>query len=252
MRLKVTAGLLLLQLLTACHSTTQTQLTIATASNLQFVMEDLTQSFKQVTGIPCQTIVSSSGKLTAQIRSGAPYDVLLSADMKYPDLLHQEGLTQSKPKVYAFGQLVLWSQKKGLEVSESTLTDPQTRNIAIANPQTAPYGQAALASLKNMGILKEVQSKLVYGDAIAQVNQFVTTKAVDVGFTSKSVVLSPRITGQGSWSNISEQKHPPIAQGVVVLKGDSSRTRKAQKFQEFLFTTPAQTILKRYGYRVNL
>jgi len=121
-----------------CSSPSSDTLYIATAANVQFAMEEIIDSFTQQTGIPCEIILGSSGKLTAQIQQGAPYDVFVSANMIYPNQLFSSGMTTSKPRVYAYGTLVLWTLKEDIEPSLEILKTDTIRNIATANPQIAP------------------------------------------------------------------------------------------------------------------
>ena len=164
-------------------------LKVASAANLQGVIQEIGASFEQQSGIKIIPIMGSSGKLTTQIENGAPFDLFLSADIKYPQVLFKEGLTLQDPKVYAYGILVLWTLKnidvnKGMEVLKS----PQVKRIALANPQLAPYGRETINALKSAKLYTDVQKKLVYGESINQTNDFIISQSADVGFTSKSIV----------------------------------------------------------------
>ncbi len=236
--------------LTACLQQTpeQEQITIAAAANMQFVMEALVKEFTAKTGIGCQTIISSSGKLTAQIKEGAPYDIFASANMKYPEELFRSGMTEAPPKVYAYGMIVLWTVVKDIDPSIVFLTDESVRHIALSNPKTAPYGSAAMEVLDHFDIFDTVQAKLVYGESIAQTNQFITSGAAEMGFTSLSTVLSPEMKERGRWLLIKNGAYQPIRQGVVVIKRDNGNFGGARKFSEFLFSPEAKKILKNYGY----
>lgn len=236
--------------LVGCTKSGKETLTIATAANMQFAMEALTAAFTQQTGIPCQTAVSSSGKLTAQIEEGAPFDLFISADMKYPNNLYEKGLTAEAPEVYAYGQLVLWSMISNLEPSLQLLSGEAVRHIALANPINAPYGVAATEVLEHFQLLPLLQDKLVYGESIAQTNQFIISKAAEVGFTAKSVVLSPRMKDQGRWVDLDAAIYTPIAQGAVILDRSGSRQEAARQFYDFLFSTSGREILVRFGYEV--
>ena len=173
-----------------CNRSKDQILTIAVASNMQFAIQEITKAFTEESGIPCQTIISSSGKLTAQIKEGAPYDIFVSANMKYPNSLYDENLTTSRPKIYAFGKLVLWSKNKEIEPSTNILTDKNIKHIALANPKNAPYGKAAIETLEHFDIYKKVEKKLIYGESIAQTNQFITTQAAQIGFTALSIIYA--------------------------------------------------------------
>ncbi|MEO8415921.1 MAG: molybdate ABC transporter substrate-binding protein [Ginsengibacter sp.] len=235
---------------TACHEKESSQLKIAVAANMQFTMKELATSFTAETGITCDLIVGSSGQLTAQIRSGAPYDVFVSADMKYPGDLFTAGYTADKPAVYAFGKLVMWSMIDSIKPTIDILTTPDVTHIAIANPTTAPYGMAAIAVLNHHHVYEDLKSKLVYGESISQTNQFIISKSAEVGFTAKSVVLSPELKGKGKWTDIDEADYSPIAQGIVVLRHGSAQPGDAEKFYNFLFSEKAKDILQKFGYAV--
>jgi len=226
------------------------EITIAVAANVQYTFEELKAAFEKDTGITIKPVIGSSGKFTAQIENGAPFDVFLSADMEYPQTLQKEGLTHNSPRVYAYGTLVLWTMtdldlSKGIEI----LGDSGVKKVAIASPKTAPYGRQAVNAFKHYNLYSQVQKKLVYGESIAQTNQFITTKAVDCGITAKSIVLSSNMKDQGRWIEIEKDAYEPIAQGVVVLKhAEKGNLEDAQKFFDFLFSDKAGEIFKKYGY----
>jgi molybdate transport system substrate-binding protein len=236
--------------LIGCADASREELLVATAANMQFVMQPLAKSFTEETGIKCETIISSSGKLTAQIKEGAPYDVFVSADMKYPNELHESGMTISKPAIYARGKIVLWSADENTFPSIDYLKNTPPDHIALANPKTAPYGMAAIEVLKKNGLFENLKDKLVYGESIAQVNQFVLSGAAEVGFTAKSVVMSPVVKEKGNWMDLNDEEYTPIEQGIVILK-NSEKTNEAQRFLDFIFSEKGKMILKEYGYEVD-
>lgn len=225
------------------------KLQIAVAANMQFAMKDLTKKFTEQSGIECETVISSSGKLTAQIKQNAPYDVFVAADMKYPTELFKEGFTTAKPEVYANGKLVLWTMSDGVQPSVEVLKTEPIKHISIANPKLAPYGKATVEVLEHFGIYKDVKDKLVFGESISQANQFIISNAADIGFTAKSVVLSPELKGKGKWIDLDENLYSPIAQGMVIIKRDGAENKNAQQFYDFLFSVDAKKILQQYGYQ---
>ena len=226
-------------------------LRVAVAANAQFVMEEIRTAFQKKTGITVESIVNSSGKLTTQIQQGAPYDVFLSADMAYPTTLHEQGLTTASPVVYAYGSLVLWTLGEfPLSTDLKGLLNENIRHVAIANPSTAPYGEAAVSLLKYTKLLEKVQPKVVYGESIAQVNQYVLTGSAEVGFTAKSVVLDPSLKGKGHWIDLPAKGYSPIAQGVVILKR-TSQLKAAEQFTTFLGSPAARRILQQFGYHTS-
>jgi len=237
--------------LITCQQHSQRTLRVAAAANMQYAMKDLVAAFTEQTEIPCDLIISSSGKLTAQIMEGAPYDIFLSADMAYPQRLYAADKTYTPPTVYAHGKLVLWTMVDELQPSLTALTQSAVRHIAIANPQTAPYGRAAMDVLKAAGIAEEVSDKLVYGESISQVNQFVVTQSAHFGFTSLSVVLGAGIDQCGQWKVMEEHWHTPLSQGVVLIKHNRAEKERAQQFYNFLFSAEARNLLKDFGYSMS-
>ena len=226
------------------------EITVAAAANIQFTLDEIKAVFEKNTGINVKTIIGSSGKLTAQIENGAPFDVFLSADVDYPNRLFKEGLTVGTSKIYAYGHLVLWTLKDmDLSKGVSVLSDASTKKIVIASPQIAPYGRQAVNAMKYYHLYPNIQSKLVYGENIAQVNQFITTQSVDVGLTAKSVVLADNMKNQGKWVEVDPQSYQPIAQGAVILKyASKEHLQAAQQFFDFLFSDECKPILEKYGY----
>lgn len=228
------------------------QITVVAAANVQFTLDELKAEFTKETGIDVKEVIGSSGRLTSQIENGAPFDVFMSADMDYPKRLFADGMTLGEPKIYAYGYLVLWTFKD-LDLSKGVagLSGTSIRKIAIASPKAAPYGRQAVNSMKYDHLYPGIASKLVYGESISQVNQFITTGAADIGFTAKSVVLSHNMKDKGRWIEVDPQSYEPIAQGVIVLKyAEQNHSKGPQEFYDFLFSAPAQEIFKKYGYKL--
>lgn len=227
-------------------------LTVAIAANLKYVFEDISAEFKKETGIETQSVLNSSGKIAAQVRNGAPYDVFMSADMEFPEKLYRDGYTASSPKTYAYGLLVLWTQKD-VDLSKGVvgLTDASVGKVAIANPRLAPFGHQAMNVLDYYKIRSVVEPKLVYAESIAQVGQYVDSKAADVGFIAKSIVVAPETAGKGRWVEVPTESYEPIAQGMVILKhGAAANGEAARKFYEFVQSTKAREIFAKYGYKL--
>lgn len=240
-------GILLAMLLSySCQQTPNNKITIATASNMQYAVKPLTEAFTAKTNIGCNIVVGSSGKLTNQILNHAPYDVFLAADMQYPQKIYDSNLSVQPPKSYALGNLVLWSMDS--KPSLNKLTNQNIKHIAIANPQNAPYGQVSKEVLERSNIYNIIKDKLVYGESIAQTNQFITSETAQIGFTSLSTVLSLQMKDKGCWTRIDSKYHNSLPQGVLVIKNENST--KAQQFQDFLFTVEAQKILEANGFSI--
>jgi molybdate transport system substrate-binding protein len=225
-------------------------LTVAVAANVQYAFDDLRAAFKKETGNEVQPVYNSSGKFAAQIKNGAPFDVFLSADMAYPEKLHGAGFTADAPRVYAYGTLVLWTMRD-LDLSQwqRALAAPAVGKIAVANPKTAPYGAETMNALSHLKLDVALQSKLVFGESIAQTNQYIYSQAADAGFTAKSVVLSPAMRGKGKWIDLPREVYRPIAQGAVILThGQQNHPVLARQFHDFLFSEKSRAIFERYGY----
>jgi molybdate transport system substrate-binding protein len=226
------------------------QITAAVAANVQFAMEDIKAAFKKGTGIEVKTVYGASGKLATQIRNGAPFDLFVSADMDFPDSLRAWGHAPEKPRPYAYGKLVMWTLKdldlgKGLAM----LADSAIGRIALADPKRAPYGRESLKALQRSGLADALRPKLVYGENISQVSQYILTGNADIGFNAKSIVLAPETRGKGHWKEVDSALYDPIAQGAVVCRyGVENNPDLSSRFYAFLYSARAREILARYGY----
>jgi molybdate transport system substrate-binding protein len=215
---------------------------VAAAGNTAYVLPALKQEFNKLyPNINIRFVISSSGKLTSQIENGAPFDIFLSANMKYPNYLYSKKLAVTKPKVYAKGRLALFSIRKKL----TNLNDLENVDtIAVANVKTAPYGKATIEILKNAKLYNKVKNKLVYAETVNQVISYVKN-AVDAGFVAKSAMFSPKMRKyKNSYIEIDKNLYSPINQGIVIIK-DSKQVRE---FYNFIFSKKAKLIFKKYGY----
>jgi len=225
-------------------------ITVAAAANMKYAVTDIAKEFSKESGIEVKIITGASGKLTQQIMSGAPYDAFLSADVEYPAKLAQGGYTTTPAQVYAYGTLILWSDT-GADLSKgvAVVADPSVKKIAVANPKTAPYGIEAMNAMKYYKVSDKVDGKLIIAESISQVGAYVTTKAVDVGFMAKSIVLSPEMKNVGKWVEIDDKAYNTIDQAMVGLKNGSPENQiAAKKFLRFMSSPKAISILKTNGY----
>jgi len=225
-------------------------ITVAAAANMKYAVNDIAKAFSQESGIGVKIITGASGKLTQQIMSGAPFDAFLSADVEYPAKLVQGGYTTTPSQVYAYGSLVLWSNT-GIDLSKgvAAVADAKVQKIAIANPKTAPYGIEAMNTMRYYKADGAVAGKLITAESISQVGNYVTTKAVDLGFIAKSIVLSPEMKNVGQWIEIDPKSYNTIDQAMVGLKNGSPENQvAAKKFLRFMSSAKAQAILKESGY----
>jgi len=224
-------------------------LTIAAASDLQPVLPRLVARFEAQTGHKVQTTFGSSGNFLAQIKNGAPFDILLSADIDYPRQLDAAGLAEPGTIVaYATGAIVLWTRRgSGLDVQHgwAGVTSDHARRIAIANPEHAPYGRAAVAALRNAGVYDRVRGKLVFGENVAQAAQFVQSGNADVGILPLSLARSTTMVS-GDFAAIPTSLYPPIEQGAVVLRASTNKAA-ARAFLQFLQQRDVVLLLAQAG-----
>lgn len=225
-------------------------ITVAAAANMKYAVNDIAKAFTAESGIDVKIITGASGKLTQQIMSGAPYDAFLSADVEFPAKLANGGYTTTPSTVYAYGTLILWSDT-GVDLSKGVaiVADPSVKKIAVANPKTAPYGIEAMNAMKYYKVSDKVDGKLIIAESISQVGAYVTTKAVDVGFMAKSIVLSPEMKNVGKWIEVDPKSHNIIDQAMVGLKNGTPENQiAAKKFLRFMSSAKALEILKASGY----
>ncbi len=225
---------------------------VAVAANVSYAMPELIKTFHKIyPGIKVQVLLGSSGKLTTQIREGAPFEVFLSANMKYPKYLYKEKMTITKPVVYAKGSLALLSsRKKDFSKGIMLLREKYINKIAIANPKTAPYGKAAVEALKKASLYKKVKSKLVYAQSVSQAVAY-SIVAADIGFVAKSSLYSKKMLKYKkgvNWIEVNQKLYTPIKQGIVLLKNSS---KQAKEFYDFILSKNAKKIFKDFGYKVS-
>ena len=221
---------------------------VALAANVTYAIDELKKEFNKLhPDLKVITTIGSSGKLTAQIRHGADFDLFMSANMKYPKALYKDGIAKTKPVVYAQGSLILLSPKKrdfskGIEI----ITDDSIKKIAVANPRLAPYGKATVEALKSLKLYDRVKDKFIFGESIGQTVIY-TLNAADIGFIAKSTIFSPKLRGfeKGkNWIDVDPKTYNPISQGMVLLK----ESKDAKAFYDFMLSDDAKKILKKYGY----
>lgn len=217
---------------------------IAVASNFTTAAQALSAAFTQKTKHTVQISSGSTGKLYIQIRHGAPFDLLLAADMERPYKLYTEGYTNTEPFTYATGELVLWSRDlSGVADGIDILSGSSVKRLAIANAKTAPYGKAAQEVLNN---LKATHNswKLIRGDNIAQTYQFAASGNVDAAFVARAqIVLDKR----GFTWKVPQSLYSPIKQGAILLKHGANNSA-AKAFYRFLSSDEAKSVIQRYGY----
>lgn len=222
---------------------------IAAASDLKYALDSIVAVYQKQHAATIQPIYGSSGKLYEQILNGAPFDIYLSADIRYPEELSEKGHTASEVYPYGVGRLVLWSKRINTgERGMQALKDPAVKKIAIANPRHAPYGQRAKETLIHYGLFEGLEKRLVFGENISQAAQFVTTGAADMGIIALSLALSPAMQRYtSSYYLIPEDSHVPLIQGGIITKYGAGKN-PVNLFFEFLKSETAVAILRAYGF----
>jgi len=223
---------------------------IATSANVSFTINRLIKEFNKIyPNIKIVPIIGSSGKLTSQIINQAPFDIFLSADIFFPTKLDRLNLTKSKPIIYAYGKLALFSSKKrDFSKKIKILLDKKIKKIAISNPKIAPYGKAAIEALKKTKILNKIRYKLIYAQSVSQ-TFFYTLKACDVGIVALSSFYSDKFKHfkkNINWIEIDKSLYTPIAQAMVLL----TDKKEVKLFFDFLQSDKAKKIFKNFGYKI--
>ena len=219
-------------------------ITVAAAADLNAPLSEIAANYQKQTGMILKLSFGSSGNLFNQIQNGAPYDVFLSAFNPPARLV---------AGVYAIGRLVLWTPESSLLDVEhrgmDTLLDPAVKKIAIANPQHAPYGGAAVAALRHYGIYEKVADRLVLGENVSQAAQFVESGNAQVGVVALAHALAPTMQGKGRYWEIPADSYPTLHQAAIILSRSSAR-KEAVEFLNYLKTSPATDVFRRYGFSV--
>jgi molybdate transport system substrate-binding protein len=232
----------------ACQNSTNqpAEITVAAASDLTQAFEEIGREFEANSRTKVVFVFGSTGMLTRQIENGAPIDLFAAANVDYVSQLDQKGLIVPGTKaIYARGRITLWTTADSpLKIETiADLKQPRVKRIAIANPDHAPYGLAALQALQNSGVWDEVKPKLVYGDNIRQTLQYAETGNVDVAI----VALSLSQQSKGRWTLVPEELHKPLDQGLAVLKTTRNETG-ARAFASFVTGPRGREILTKYGF----
>lgn len=235
--------------------TAQNSLRVAAAADLQPVLPQILAHFQQSTGIHVEATYQASAALTTQIQNGAPFDLFLSADMGYPKHLIDAGLADAAgssdsttPIMYAKGTLVLWARNDSTlpPPSIDLLRNPGLRHLAIANPDRAPYGRAAVAAITSLKLYDSLKARLVTAENIAQAAQFVESGNADAGLISLTSALTPELSASGRYFVIPRNLYPPIDQGAVIISRTSQRAQ-SHKFLDYLLSPSVQAQLAKGG-----
>jgi molybdate transport system substrate-binding protein len=226
------------------------QATVVVAANMKPAMEEIYQQYKMAGGKDLRIIYGSSGNFARQIQQGAPFNLFVSADESFPIALHRQGLTVDEGKVYAIGRLALIAHKsKNIKLSlnpvELKKIIEDTNKIAIAKPDTAPYGKAAIDFLNALGLYESAKNKIVFGENISSATMFVTSGSAGIGLTAYSLAKSKEVMQIADHLLIPENFHEPIKQRMVLLKNPP---KSVVDFYAHLQSAKAKDILRLHGY----
>ncbi len=227
------------------------EIRVAAAADLKFAMSELSEQLEKQTGTKVNVTYGSSGNFFSQIQNGAPFDLFFSADIEYPKKLEAAGLAEPGSLYeYAIGRIVIWAPSDAkVDVTKlgwKSLLDASVEKIAIANPEHAPYGRAAVAALQASGIYEQVKPKLVFGENISQAAQFVQSGSAQAGIVALSLAVSPAMHDGKRW-DIPGEMHPALEQGAIVLKNAKNKNG-AQAFLEFVKSPSSRAIFAKYGF----
>ncbi|ULU24364.1 molybdate ABC transporter substrate-binding protein [Dyella terrae] len=224
-------------------------ITVAAAADLHQALDDVVAAYRHDhPDSRIDVVYGSSGNLLTQIEQGAPFEIFFSADSNYPQQLVEHGKSGSTPVPYAFGHLVMWSASidmRGVQVAD--LAQPRFGRIAIANPQHAPYGKRAEQALRAAGVWDKVQSRLVFGDNIAQTAQFAQSGNAQVGLVAESLVINAPV--KGTSEPVPASLYEPLKQSFVLTKHGAD-SPLARDFASYVQGAPAKAILSRYGFNL--
>jgi len=214
-------------------------------------MQDVGARFQKETGKTVKLIYGSSGNFAQQLQNGAPFDMFFSANLDYPKRLEAAELTEPGTFYqYAIGKIVIWvlnDSKLDVGSGLKALLDPSIKKIAIANPEHAPYGKAAVAAMQKENIYDQVKDKFVLGENISQTASFVASGSADAGIVALSLALSPNMKDKGRYAEIPAADYPAIEQACVIMR--SSKNKEiAQQFLKFIQSAPVKELFQKYGF----
>lgn len=227
------------------------EVSVAVAANFAAPMQKIAAAFEQATGHKAVLSFGSTGRFYAQVKNGAPFQVLLSADDETPLRLEKEGLAVPGTRfTYATGRLVLWSAAPGaVDDQGEVLRRPDTGRVAVADPRVAPYGAAAMETLNKMGLAQSLAPRLVQGESIAQAHQFVASGNAAMGFMALAQVMVDGRIGKGSAWLVPASLHTPIRQDAILLATGRDNPAAAALLA-FMKRDAARAIIRAHGYEL--
>jgi molybdate transport system substrate-binding protein len=244
--------ILLLALVMFAGAARADAIAVAAAADLNFAMKDLASRYERKSGNKIALSFGASGNFYSQIQSGAPYDLFFSADADYPTKLAAAGfIEKSSVRTYAIGHLVLWIPNRSKldlqKLKMDALLQPSVQKIAIANPEHAPYGRAAMAALEHFGLKGSVSGRLVLGENVSQAAQFVQSGNAQAGLIPLSLAMSPAMKSAGTYWELPLDSYPEIQQAAGIL-ASSKQKQAAQAFLDFITSPEGATVLQQYGF----
>ena len=238
-------------ILVATLSLSAQKVNVAAAANLRYVLEEIKTAYvKQHPKAKVNLTFGASGMLVQQIQNGASFDFFMAADNEFPVKLKDKGLTTGAMSTYAFGKLAIYSTSLDVDkLGLGVLKNPAVKKIAIANPETAPYGERSVELLKSQKLYESLKSKIVLGENISQAAQFAFTGNAEIGFIALSLALAPDMAGKGSYYVIPLNLYKPIEQACILIKTPVLNT-EASKFKKFVLSASTKGIWEKFGYSV--
>ena len=224
--------------------------TIAVSANMKDAFTEINTAFRATGKSELRVVFGSSGNFTAQIFNGAPYSLFIAADEHFPLELFKSGKAVDEGAIYAIGKLAMIAKKSlnfpsAANKSDITAAITKANKVAIAKPELAPYGKAAMQYLQSEGLWDLAKDKLIYADNIGVATMFVASGAADIGFTALSLAMSPEVMKSSTYSQLNQALYDPIRQRMVLMKGASV---EAVELYRFMQSSQAKSILHKYGY----
>lgn len=221
---------------------------VAAAANLRYVLESIKEKYEtENKGVRIEIIFGSSGTLTQQISNGAPFDFFMAADVDFPVKVKELGFASGDVRTYIYGKVAMWSLTVDVTKGIHTVTLPSVKKIAIADPPKAPYGQNAVAVLKNQGLYDKIASKIVWGENISQAAQFAFSGNAEIGFIALSLALAPDMRGKGIYYVLPPDICPPVEQACVLLK-NGAENKNVKDFMNYIMSPACHDLWIEFGY----
>ena len=223
---------------------------VAAASSLRYILEDIKVLYHKVNpNSVIEVSLGASGALTQQIIHGAPFDFFMAADVTFPQKLQQEACTVGDIKTYGFGKIVLWSNTLDVSKGLSILSEKRVTRIALAKPEIAPYGAAAVQCLKFYNLYDVLKPKFIYADNVSQAAQFAETGNAEASFIAYALVIGPELCNKGTYFVPDPKSYKPVEQACVLIK-NSKGNPEALKLMNFILSDACRPLFEKYGFYV--